>query len=342
MRRLIDEGVRLVFLLLAILLPGAGAHAGGSSSCTAAMTSRVDFLLETQGPVVYAGFFALSRTRGTFLDAAGDQAWITHAPEAIPELLSTARKEALRCAIGGLLEGMRNRARDDFLERLRRWLQVLAQFRACEQATSPEETMAAVYYLPATRGFFDTALKGRNLPSSVLPLQVGTTLSSAEHSIITYSLLNRISLMNLREQLTYFRDLYNTLVDALGATAAGKPSSRQPNETHLAALQPENPRCVLKDARFKVSARIRVGQGYVGGDAPIFEPGYKIELISPQGMRGKGVRIVSVNATQQPWGHLLDPQPLELGKTYRVSDCWRGETEFDYWLLAGPGRGRAR
>jgi len=91
----------------------------------------------------------------------------------------------------------------------------------------------------------------------------------------------------------------------------------------------------------RVTAETRVGEGYSGGDAPLFEPAYRVEIVSPPDRKGEETNIVSVNITNQGF---LSPKPLILGEFYQITTCWRGEPGYNYWVaeVSDPPRRNIR
>jgi RHS repeat-associated protein len=112
------------------------------------------------------------------------------------------------------------------------------------------------------------------------------------------------------------------------ALAAGTQQSR--------SLSAQEDACPVAGTTVRVTATTTVGEGYVGGDAPIFEPAYTVEIVEPSDRAGETESIVSV--VQRPGGMpgsgiILDPTPLKVGEVYLISSCWAGESGFDYWLV---------
>jgi hypothetical protein len=174
-------------------------------------------LQDAHVPVVYAALYALPETQAAFINAAGDRGWSSYHPSDIASQLSLEQKRMVVAASVKTLNGMSEKDRAKYFRRLRSWLIAYDQLDVCMRLTSLEQALAAVYAVPLTRPLFDPIIKNRGFtPETVSAKMVGETLASGEAAGITYALLNKLSALSSREQVKYFRDLYDRLLAVLG------------------------------------------------------------------------------------------------------------------------------
>ncbi len=172
--------------------------------------------IDVHGAVFYAALYALPETQGSFIKAVGDGGWGSHAPSDLAAQLSAEQKQKIVAGVVKTLNEMRDEDSTQYFKRIGNWLIAYDQLDVCMRLTSLEQTMAAAYAVPLTRPLFDSIIKNRRFdPESVSAAMVGATLASGEAAGITYALLNKLSTLSRREQVRYFRDLYNSVLQVM-------------------------------------------------------------------------------------------------------------------------------
>lgn len=173
-------------------------------------------LIDMHGTVVYAALYGLPETREIFIGAVGEEGWGSHAPSDLAGQLSPEQRQRVLVNVVKALNGMRDEERSQYFKRIGNWIIAYDQLDICMRLTSLEQTMAAAYAVPLTRPLFDSIIKNRGFdPATVSAEMVGETLASGEAAGITYALLNKLSALSSREQMKYFRDLFDKLLKVL-------------------------------------------------------------------------------------------------------------------------------
>ncbi len=163
------------------------------------------FLQDKYGDIVYTAIFSLPESKNQFLDVTGETLWVTYSPDYLVKLISNDAKKDLNNAFMNLSSS------EGLTERIEKWVLAYHQFSHALTLASIEYTMAAVYSQPETRQIFKNIIVSRKMESNISGIDIGTTLSSSEIFSLQYEALNILSNLKIKDQLSYFDNLFNTL-----------------------------------------------------------------------------------------------------------------------------------
>ena len=177
------------------------------------MRNRIETYIDIRGDIVYGAVYSLPETREAFIESVGDRAWSSHSPEYVSRELSFNEKENLISAVSIALERMSIEDQETYFERLEMWLAANRVYRYASALACIESTMGAVYAVPRTQSLFDWVIENRGFdPETIGAGSVGSTLASGEISSIEYELFNMLSGLSRRNQMAYFRDVFDKLL----------------------------------------------------------------------------------------------------------------------------------
>ncbi|HCI70958.1 MAG TPA: hypothetical protein DF712_12420 [Balneola sp.] len=162
------------------------------------------------GDIVYSAIYSLPESQNQYLEVVGKEyLGVYYSPNYLATQIPNDVKQKLNKAFSNLSS---NKA---LLKRIEYWVLCYHQFSHALTITSIEYALAAVYVQPETQNLFKYILTNRNMNSSVTALSVGATLSSAETNDIVYKTLNLLSDLEIKDQLSYFDNMFKTLDDLL-------------------------------------------------------------------------------------------------------------------------------
>jgi len=167
------------------------------------------FLQDKYGDIVYSAIFSLPESKSQFLDIAGEMLWETYSPNYIVESIPNETKKNLNNAFMNLSSS------EGLTERIENWVLSYHQFSHAFTIANIEYTMAAIYSQPETQQIFKNIIVSRKMESNISAVDIGTTLSSSETFALQYEALNLLSTLKIKDQLSYFDNLFNTLADLI-------------------------------------------------------------------------------------------------------------------------------
>jgi len=190
--------------------------AAGNEPTQVDTQSRLTALVEFEGSIVFAALYFLPETKDAFVHAAPRDDWARYDPTEIGDYLSQEDRTKIVQAAALRLERRSPLEREQFFQRLDRWLMAWRQLEGLSAVASPEEVASAAYLIPVTHPIFDFVVKSRGFdPEGEFPLDIGSTMSSGEHSEVRDRLLSKLSTLKRRGQIQYFRDLYDKLLETM-------------------------------------------------------------------------------------------------------------------------------
>lgn len=206
-----DKRVFLSVLLLVVLFTTMTLMAFEGQSWREPR-NRIRTYLDTYGEIIFGAIYSLPETQEIFVKVVGDRAWSSYSAKYVSGELSGNEKKDVVDAVSSALNNMSLKEQDDYFERLGMWLTARKALSYSYSLACIESTMGAVYSIPDTQPLFEWVLENRGFDPQISGIEVGATLASGEISGIEYELLNILSGLSRKDQMAYFRTLFDKLL----------------------------------------------------------------------------------------------------------------------------------